>query len=387
MLNKSKHAIFVRAKGNYSYMTNNNEALTGKENRWCILRHPKSDLIADIFSGKRKVYNPSDNDKYPLPPFEFFIPFDDLKNRRSPKKPTEKEEYKAYDAMLDESALRNDLHHYIFIREPKERVLQILDAPWNKSLSHRLYAYRDENGIPIEVDNAEVERFKAVIKRYDFQIINGEPTDELHEGDAVTVLNGPMEGKEGIVTQIREKGGQILLTIGFSMFQNKLRVAIPDISITDVRLNAQDVQQLLQDPVIVHFEDELIEMLCHLHGKNGSHELNKEDHKRLKFLYQYSDIVFEDNDDSRAKFAALMLICSYLMNDQSEVSRRIHEVESLASCLLPLASELACYLTIALFIVTHNPELRTKAKSWRQQHPDCSLSLRRFMSIAKQIRC
>jgi transcription antitermination factor NusG len=368
-------------------MTNNNEELTGKEKRWCILRHPKSDLIADIFSGKRKVYNPSDNDKYPLPPFDYFVPFDDLKNRRSTKKPTEKEEYKTYDAMLDEGALRNDLHHYIFIREPKERVLQILDAPWCKSLSQRLYAYRDEKGVPIEVSNAEVERFKAVIKRYDFQIINGEPTDELHEGDAVTVLNGPMEGKEGIVTRIREKGGQILLTIEFSMFQNKLRVAIPDISITDVRLNVQETQQLLQDPVIVHFEDELIEMLCHLHGKNGSRELNKEDHKRLKFLYQYSDIVFEDNEESRAKFAALMLICAYLQNNKDEVQRRFKEVESLTSDIFPLTSELDCYLVTAQFIVTHNPELRTKAKAWRQRYPDCSLSIRRFISIAKQIRC
>ena len=379
-------------------MTNNNEELAGKEPRWCILRHPKSDLIADIFSGKRKVYNPSDNDKYLLPPFDFFIPFDDLKSRRSQKKPTEKEEYKAYDAMLDERALRNDLHHYIFIREPKERVLQILDAPWNKALNHRLYAYRDENGIPIEVGNAEVERFKAVIKRYDFQIINGEPTDEVHEGDAVTVLNGPMEGKEGMVTHIREKGGEILLTIEFSMFQNKLRVAIPDISITDVRLNAQDAQQLLQDPVIAHFEDELIEMLCHLHGKNGSHELNKEDHKRLKFLYQYSDIVFEDDEDSRAKFAALMLICAYLMNDQAEISRRLHDVDThltrLSSLIPPPSggasggvSSLICYLTIAQFIATHNPELRRQAKTWRQRHPDCPLPIRRFMSIAKQIRC
>lgn len=377
----------MRTKGDCSYMTRKNEKFSDEEKRWCILRHPKSELIADIFSGKRKVYNASDNDKYPLPPFDYFIPFDDLKSRRSQKKPTEKEEYKTYDAMLDERALRNDLHHYIFIREPRERVLQILDAPWNKTLSHRLYAYRDENGIPIEVSNAEVERFKAVIKRYDFQIINGEPTDEVHEGDAVTVLNGPMEGKEGMVTHIREKGGEILLTIEFSMFQNKLRVAIPDISITDVRLNAQDAQQLLQDPVIAHFEDELIEMLCHLHGKNGSHELNKEDHKRLKFLYQYSDIVFEDNEESRAKFAALMLICAYLMNDQAEISRRLKEVESLTSDIFPLTSELDCYLVTAQFIVTHNPELRRQAKTWRQRHPDCPLSIRRFLSIAKQIRC
>ena len=140
--------------------------------------------------------------------------------------------------------------------------------------------------------------------------------------------------------------------------------------------------------MIGHFEDELIELLCHLQGKKGSHELNKEDRKRLRFLYQYSDIVFEDNDDNRAKFAALMLICAYLMNDKDEVSRRTQQVEQLlTSYLLPLTSEIACYLTTALFIVTHNPVLRKQAKAWRQSHPDCSLVIRRFHSIAKQIRC
>ena len=133
-----------------------------------------------------------------------------------------------------------------------------------------------------------MERFKTVIKRYDFQIVNGDPTDEVREGDQVTVVSGPMAGTEGVVKQIRERDGQILLTVVFSMFLDKMHVAVPGISIADVRLKAPDAQQLLQDPVIAHFEDELIELLCHLHGKKGSHQLNKDDQKRLRFLYQYS---------------------------------------------------------------------------------------------------
>ena len=315
--------------------------------------------------------------------------------------------------MLDERALRNDLHHYIFICQPKEVVLQILDAPWNKVLRSRLYAYRDENGIPIEISNAEMERFKTVIKRYDFQIVNGEPTDEVREGDMVTIISGPMEGSDGQIQDIRERDGQVLLTVVFSMFQDKMRIAVPGISISDVRLKTQDAQQLLQDPVIGHFEDELIELLCHLHGKKGSQALNKEDRQRLRFLYQYSDIVFEDNDDNRKKFAALMLICAYLLNNKAEISRRTQQVEQLltshlspltseltshlsplssessplTSHLSPLTSEIACYLTLSLFIVKHEASLRKQVKLWRQSHPDCSLALRRFVSIAKQIRC
>jgi len=372
-----------------------NKDIEIREKRWCILRHADADLIGEIFSGKRKVY-PSKDDYSPLPPFDFFIPFSDLKNRPVEPQKAPDDEYKAYDAMLDERALRNDLHHFIFIREPKEVVQQILYASWCKVLRNRLYAYRDDNGFPIEISNAEMERFKTVIKRYDFQIVNGEASDEVHEGDPVTIISGPMEGSEGRVKEIRERGGQVTLTVEFSMFQNKMHIAVAGINITDVRLNASDAQQLLQDPVIVHFEDELIELFCHLHGKKGSHELNKEDRKRLKFLYQYSDIVFEDSEDNLAKFEALMLICAYLMKDKEAVKQRLRRVESLlhlpsdvlyqkSEGLLP--TELSCYLVIALFIVSHKPELRKKAKAWRQAHPDCSLSIRRFLSIAKQIRC
>lgn len=384
--------------------------MVSDQQRWCILRHPDADLIGEIFSGKRQVHTPDGDSTYPLPPYEYFIPFADLKTRPTEKKSTDDDEYKSYDAMLDERALRNDLHHYIFIRKPKEVMLQILDAPWHKALRNRLYTYRDENGVPIEISNTEMERFKTVIKRYDFQIVNGEPSDEVREGDLVAIISGPMEGSDGQVQEIREKGGQVLLTVVFSMFQDKMRIAVPGISISDVRLKTQDAQQLLQDPVIGHFEDELIELLCHLHGKKGSHALNKEDQKRLKFLYQYSDIVFEDNEDNRKKFAALMLICAYLLNDKDAITRRTQQVEDLlltsdlrpltfdlrpltsdprplTSDLRPLTSELACYLMTALFIVKHEAPLRQQVKAWRQSHPDCSLALRRFVSIAKQIRC
>ena len=399
--------------------------MVSDQKRWCILRHPDADLIGEIFSGKRRVQNLSDDSHYPLPPFEHFIPFGDLKKRPQERMATPDDEYKSYDAMLDERALRNDLHHYIFICQPKEVVLQILDAPWNKVLRSRLYAYRDENGVPIEISNAEMERFKTVIKRYDFQIVNGEPTDEVREGDMVTIISGPMEGSDGQIQAIRERDGQVLLTVVFSMFQDKMRIAVPGISIADVRLKTQDAQQLLQDPVIGHFEDELIELLCHLHGKKGSQALNKEDRQRLRFLYQYADIVFEDNDDNRKKFAALMLICVYLLNDKAEISRRTKQVEDLlmsevgslksdvrgaasmfnVQCSMVHGSreekecsmfnvqcsmvhdELSCYLVTSLFIVKHEAPLRKQVKLWRQSHPDCSLALRRFVSIAKQIRC
>ena len=402
--------------------------IDNKEKRWCILRHPDADLIGEILSGRRKVFDASGEVSYS---YNFFIPFQDLKLRRRKAQESPDDDFKDYDAMLDERALRSDLHHFIFIHEPKDNVKKLLNASWNKALSHRLYAYRDEHGDPVEVSNAEVERFKTVIKRYDFQIVNGEPTDEVREGDRVTVVSGPMAGSDGIIKEIREREGQILLTITFAMFQDKMHVAVPGIHVSDVRLKSAEAQQLIQDPVIGHFEDQLIELLCHLHGKKGSHELNKEDQRQLRFLYQYTSIQFDD-PANRTKFAALMLICAYLMNDKPEVARRQQEVEQLlkseGGCLksdvdselrdsvvrdsvlrdsesrdsvnpgsalrdsvtpVPVIpnNDISCYLTMSLFIVTHNPEYRCQVKAWRQSHPDCPLVIRRFLSIAKQIRC
>jgi len=380
------------------------------EKRWCVLRHSDSDLIGEIFSGKRKVYNGPDGDVHPLPPFEYFIPFADMKQKPSDRSSDEDDYNKSYDAILDERALRNDLHHFIFICATKEQVLAILDAPWVKVLKNRLYAYHDEKGVPFEIRNSEMERFRTIIKRFDFQILSGEPSGEVREGDEVTLINGPMAGSEGRVKEIRERDGQILLTIELSMFKNKMHIAVPGISTADVRLKGEKARQLLQDPVIAQFEDELIELLCHLHGKKGSHQLNKEDQKQLRFLYQYSDIVFEDNPVNRAKFSALMLICAYLMGNKEETDRRLHEVEQLRDELgdnsqfsilnsqlkndsslftlhSSLTTELDCYLLTAQFIVTHNPQLRQQIKAWRKNHPDCPLIIRRFLSIAKQIRC
>ena len=316
-------------------------ATDNKEKRWCILRHPDADLIGEILSGRRKVFDASGEVSYS---YNFFIPFQDLKLRRRKAQESPENDFKDYDAMLDERALRSDLHHFIFIHESKDNVKKLLNASWNKALSHRLYAYRDEHGDPVEVSNAEVERFKTVIKRYDFQIVNGEPTDEVREGDRVTVVSGPMAGSDGIIKEIREREGQILLTITFAMFQDKMHVAVPGIHVSDVRLKSAEAQQLIQDPVIGHFEDQLIELLCHLHGKKGSHELNKEDQRQLRFLYQYTTIQFDD-PANRTKFAALMLICAYLMNDKDEVARRQQEVEELLMSEVEKMSEVGCLMS------------------------------------------
>ena len=89
---------------------------------------------------------------------------------------------------------------------------------------------------------------KSGIKRFDFQIINGDPSEDVQTGDEVIVTSGPMAGSEGLVKEIHERDGQILLTIELSMFMNKMRIAVPGISITDVRLKEEKTQVQLLEP-------------------------------------------------------------------------------------------------------------------------------------------
>ena len=82
-----------------------------------------------------------------------------------------------------------------------------------------------------------------------------------------------------------------------------------------------------------------------------------------------------------------MLICAYLMNDSALIEQRTNQVIQLLDGATEPATHLQCYLMTALFIANHDPALRARIKAYRQSHPDCPLSIRRFQSIAKKIKC
>ena len=82
-----------------------------------------------------------------------------------------------------------------------------------------------------------------------------------------------------------------------------------------------------------------------------------------------------------------MLICGYLMNDEQLTAEYLQKVQGLLDGVTDPVTDLQCYLMTALFIATHDVTLRQRVKAYRRSHPDCSLSIRRFVSIAKKIKC
>jgi ribosomal protein L24 len=292
----------------------------------------------------------------------------------------------SYNPMMDGNALRNDLHSFVFIHGSEQLVYQLIRSPWNRSLKFPMIVWRDGSGRLIRVPDREMELFKNAIRKQDFQVCVGQPLDDIRTGDKVVVVDGPMKDSNGVVTAICERKGRITLTISFWMFNDMMQIAVPGFQIVNVRLEDRKADQLLHDSVISNFENELIELLCHRHGGKGSAELSIEDRKQLTFLHKYRDIVFEDNDDSKAKFSALMLICSYLMKDDGAIVRYRQQVEEWLQGRTEPSDDLDCYLLTALFIVNHDVALRQKLKSYRQSHPDCPLPIRRLLSIAKKIK-
>ncbi len=355
---------------------------------WYVLRHPTPTLIDDIFSQRKQVSLTADEQERPLPPFEYFIPFCEIQYRPSLTRPDiSRDRDGKYQPELDGEAFRDDLHSFVFVYGDDSLIDAILGRSWNNALKSPVRAYRNRQGGRIRVSNQQMNLFRNAIRQMDFQICEGLPTTaEVREGDRVLVTDGPMAGGDGIITEIRERQGRLSLTVAFNMFDDKFQIAVPGISISHVQLLSVDAGRLLTDTVITNFETELIELLCRRHGEHGTVALNKSDLRHLRFLYHYSNIQF-DSETSSGQFTALMLICAYLMNDEQLIAERTEQVQSLLDGVTDPVTDLQCYLMTALFIATHDITLRQRVKAYRQSHPDCPLAIRRFVSIAKKIKC
>ena len=352
--------------------------------RWHILRHPNPTLIDDIFSRRKEVSITDDEPEMPL--FDYFIPYCEINFRPSLAHAENSDvSDRRYEPMLDGEAFRADLRSYIFVYGEARMIERMLSYSWNRNLKHPLRGQRESNGRLVVVSSTTMDIFRSALRQLDFQICEGQPTvGDVHEGDEVMMIDGPMKGAEGMVSEIRERKGELILTVAFNLFSNT-NIMVPGIKLEHVRLRNQEADRLLKDDVITNFETELQKLLYNRHGEHGSVEQNKADRKQLAFLNKYQDIDFLDIT-SRNKFKALMLICAYLMNDKSLIAQRIQEVAALLHDVTEPEDDVQCYLMTALFIATHDVTLRQRVKNYKQTHPDCPLAIRRFYSVAKRIK-
>ncbi len=85
--------------------------------------------------------------------------------------------------------------------------------------------------------------------------------------------------------------------------------------------------------------------------------------------------------------AGMQVECIFCLDETKTTELSKLSTDSKLYTLSSKLNEIDVYLIIALFIVKHEVQFRQQAKAWCQSHPDCPLVIRRFLSIAKQIRC
>lgn len=374
---------------------------------WHLLLHPEPDIIDRFLSKREKLKSLNDREEKVKSIYtnsfdynswdntvndgsskkgEYFIPYLFLRTKfDNPFMGTVK---KSYDPKMDTRALRNDMHNLIFIHAEETVVDTILESSWNKDLQIRLRLYWSPERCRVKVSDIEMKRFLNAIKVRDFQYSFGVPLESIDNKDKVYIIDGPMEGQVGEVVEKRYDNKGIKLSIAFDMFNNQMRIVIPNFRANNIKLIDNEIDTApYYEPIITLFEKRLSHLLWIRHGKNGSPEFNIEEKKQLDSILRYADLTFDNNEDAQARYTALMLICAYLMKDDEATREYVEQVSKLLGNILEASTETECYLMTALFIANHDPKVRSAAKLYRQNHPNCSPIICQFQSIAKNIRC
>ena len=95
------------------------------------------------------------------------------------------------DSLYRNRELRNDLHDFVFIQAPAERVDRIVTSEWNTTARLRLYYYRDHEGRKVVVQDADMNRLKTTIRDQHFLFYIDQPI-------ALEDLVGLLAGMQGM---------------------------------------------------------------------------------------------------------------------------------------------------------------------------------------------
>ena len=334
-------------------------------------------------------------DDPPLPPYRFYVPFQYMPILHEDKK--EGMTDKRYKPQDDSNALRSDLHNFVFIQAPEDRVRAIVASDWNVKASVRLNYYRDTNRREVTISDTEVHLLMDVVQKRHLQFYLDQPLDDFAEGDKVVLQNEPWAGKRGIVKKVALKHGQLCMTISMNILGRTKSINFTDVHVGDVLFEDAERGRMLTDNPITNYEEEIIDLLSHRFGHRHNEDVAEADRQRLRRLATY-DRIYVDDDYEQARFTALRLICAYLL--QNAKKRDLYQQQVLDLLHLPLNSQSSilnsqlpspsnpseAYLMTALFITTRQACFRAALKEYRNSHSDCPDIFRRYLSIIKDIK-
>lgn len=321
----------------------------------------------------------------PLPPYRFYVPFQNIPLHSTKVAPDQKEGDKRYNPQGDVQALRCDLHDFVFIQASEERIAAIVHSEWNSKARLRLYHYRDTNHQVVKIPDAEMRMLMTTIQDRHLQFYIDQPLGNFTIGDKVILKMEPWSGKRGDITKIAIKQGQLCMTISINILGRTKSINFKDVRVGDVVFEDAERGRLLSNNPIDNYEEEIVDLLHHRFGRHCSDDMLKNDRERLKRLSSY-DHIYVDDADERMRFSALRLICAYLLQNPRKRKHYEQEVTELLGDKLQAETDADAYLMIAQFVVTRQVRWRQAVKDYRNTHPECLPVFRRYHAILKDVK-
>ena len=300
----------------------------------------------------------------PLPPYEFFVPFQFLR-------PSTDDE------------LRDDLRNFVFVQVSALRIHDILCSKWNRESRYHLHHYRDTDGHVVTISDTEMQQLRATLQSRQLKFFFGQPVGDMVVGDTVILQFDPWKGKIGKIEKIAYKKSRLVMTVGVNIMNRTKSVKFEDLHDGDVLFADEERGRLLSGNLLENFENEMVNILGHKFREKSSNKFIK-DRTRLIRLLSYANMQMADADDHQ-RFTALMLLCSYLLFEAEARDRYKAQLQEWLSGVAEARTATEAYLMVALFVVTRNPKFRDAAKAYRKEHPDCPDIIRRFLSKVSDI--
>lgn len=326
----------------------------------------------------------SDPDEPPLPSYRFYVPFQNIPPCSFKQTIGDKGD-QPYHPQNDVNALRNDLHNFVFIQASEQRIHDIVHSDWNSKARLHLYHYRDTNQKVVTIPDAEMRQLMTTIQERHLQFYIDQPLDDFSIGDKVILKMEPWIGRHGEVTKIALKHGQLCMTISLNILGRMKSINFTDIYVGDVIFEDAERGRMLSDNPINNYEEEIIDILSHRFGHHYTDDVVEADRLRLRRLVTYNHLYVDDTDE-RLRFTALKLIGAYLLHSERKRALYQQEVTDLLADVAIPQTDSQAYLAIALFITTRQAKWRQALKDYRNTHPDCSPSLRRYCAILKDLK-
>ena len=179
--------------------------------------------------------------------------------------------------------------------------------------------------------------------------------------------------------------GQLVMVVSMNVFNRAMSINFTNLKFGDVTFKDAANARLFAENPVTQFEEEIIDILSHWYNSQNKDTTREDDVRRLRRLAAFDRIFIETDDKDYPRILGLRLICATLRQSARKSKLEEQVRQTLKGKSAPSSYDEA-YLMTALFIATKKACYRDAVKNYRNAHPDCPDTLRRFLSIVKKMK-